>query len=52
MSVIDNCTTDPSADDTWELIDPHTKRVVRKVSAKKLWQKIRGITNKPIIYEL
>jgi len=52
MSVIDNCTTDPSADDTWELIDPHTKRVVRKVSAKKLWQKIletRVATGEPYI---
>jgi ribonucleoside-diphosphate reductase alpha chain len=52
MSVIDNCTTDPSADDTWELIDPHTKRVVRKVSAKKLWQKIletRVATGEPYV---
>ena len=52
MSVIDNCTTDPSADDTWELIDPHTKRVVRKVSAKKLWQKIletRVATGEPYL---
>jgi ribonucleoside-diphosphate reductase alpha chain len=52
MSIIDNCTINPSADDTWELIDPHTKRVVRKVSAKKLWQKIletRVATGEPYI---
>jgi len=52
MSIIDNCTINPSADDTWELIDPHTKRVVRKVSAKKLWQKIletRVETGEPYI---
>jgi ribonucleotide reductase alpha subunit len=29
MSVIDNCTIDPSADDTWELVDPHTGKIVR-----------------------
>ena len=52
MSIIDNCTINPSADDTWELIDPHTKRVVRKVSAKKLWQKIletRVATGEPYL---
>ena len=52
MSVIDNCTNNPSADDSWELIDPHTKRVVRKVSAKKLWQKIletRVATGEPYL---
>lgn len=52
MSIIDNCTINPSADDSWELIDPHTKRVVRKVSAKKLWQKIletRVATGEPYI---
>ena len=52
MSIIDNCTINPSADDTWELIDPHTKRVVRKVSAKKLWQKIletRVATGEPYV---
>ena len=52
MSIIDNCTINPGADDTWELIDPHTKRVVRKVSAKKLWQKIletRVATGEPYL---
>ena len=52
MSVIDKCTVDPSADDSWELVDPHTGRVVRKVSAKKLWQKIletRVATGEPYI---
>ena len=52
MSIIDNCTTNPGSDDTWELIDPHTKRVVRKVSAKKLWQKIletRVATGEPYL---
>ena len=52
MSVIDNCTIDPSADDTWELVDPHTGKIVRKISAKKLWQKIletRVATGEPYI---
>ena len=43
LRIIERCTVDSDAVDDWELIDPHTKRVVRKVSAKKLWQKIKAL---------
>ena len=52
MSIIDGCTDNPSANDDWELIDPHTQKVVRIVSAKKLWQKIletRVATGEPYL---
>src|SRR6056300_1154915 len=34
MSLIETCMTDDNADDTWNLIDPHTKEIVKKVSAR------------------
>lgn len=40
MNIIENCTKDPSFDDSWALIDPHTKKVVKIESAKDMWQKI------------
>lgn len=40
MQIIENCTLDPEADDSWPLIDPHSGRIVSVVSAKALWQKI------------
>ena len=40
MELIDNCIKDPTYDDSWNLIDPHTKQVVRTVSAKEIWQRI------------
>lgn len=40
MQIIENCMKDPTADDSWPLVDPHTKRVVQVVSAKELWQRI------------
>lgn len=40
MEIIEQCTLDPSYDDSWPLIDPHSKKVVETVSAKELWQKI------------
>lgn len=52
MSLIDECTNNPNANDSWELIDPHTKKVVRTVSARKLWQKIletRVATGEPYL---
>ncbi len=52
MSIIDKCTDNPSANDDWELIDPHTRKVVRTISAKKLWQKIletRVTTGEPYL---
>ena len=53
MNVIDECTRNPGANDDWDLIDPHTKKIVRTVSARKLWQKIletRVATGEPYIF--
>ena len=52
MQLIDNCIKEPTYDDSWNLIDPHTKKVVRTVSARELWQKIletRVATGEPYI---
>jgi ribonucleotide reductase alpha subunit len=37
MEIIERCIKDPSLDDSWDLIDPHTKEVVETVSALYLW---------------
>ena len=52
MQLIDNCIKEPTYDDTWNLVDPHTKKVVRTVSARELWQKIletRVATGEPYL---
>ncbi|WMM95373.1 ribonucleotide-diphosphate reductase subunit alpha [Pelagibacter phage HTVC134P] len=52
MSIINQCTINPNANDDWQLIDPHTKKVIRTVSAKRLWQKIletRVATGEPYL---
>ena len=52
MQLIDNCIKEPTYDDSWNLIDPHTKTVVRTVSARDLWLKIletRVATGEPYI---
>ena len=46
MSIIERCTLDPTADDSWPLIDPHSKEVKEVVSAKALWQDLLSIRNK------
>lgn len=53
MQIIENCMTNPEADDTWELIQPNNGRVVEKVSAKALWMKIlelRMMTGEPYLW--
>lgn len=53
MEIIERCMIDPSADDTWELKDPHSGEVRDKVSAKEMWQKIlelRMMTGEPYIH--
>ncbi len=40
MQILENCMIDPNADDSWELIDPHSKKICEVVSAKELWQKL------------
>lgn len=40
MQLIENSMLDPSADDSWELKDPHSGEVREVVSARELWQRI------------
>ena len=40
MELIHNATRYPDFDDSWNLIDPHTQRVIKTVSARALWVKI------------
>ena len=52
MELIDKCIQNPTQDDSWNLIDPHTKKTVRTVSARDLWLKIletRVTTGEPYI---
>lgn len=52
MELIEKCIAEPTYDDTWKLIDPHTKEVVKEVSARELWQKIlenRVATGEPYV---
>jgi ribonucleoside-diphosphate reductase alpha chain len=52
MSIIEGASTIPGFDDSWDLIDPHTKQVKKTVSAKTLWVKLiqnRVETGEPYI---
>ena len=52
MELIERCIAEPTYDDTWNLIDPHTKETVRTVSARDLWLKIlenRVATGEPYV---
>jgi len=52
MALIEGATREPGFDDSWDLIDPHTKNVVKTVSAKALWVKLiqnRVETGEPYI---
>lgn len=52
MNLIENCIKEPTFDDSWNLVDPHTNKIVRVVSARELWQKIlenRVATGEPYI---
>jgi ribonucleoside-diphosphate reductase alpha chain len=53
MKIVEKCMIDPSADDTWNLVDPHSKEVRDKISAKELWQRIlemRMHTGEPYLH--
>lgn len=53
MEIIERCTLDPEADDSWELKDPHNREVREVVSAKELWMKIidlRMQTGEPYLH--
>ena len=52
MELIHRATKEDNFDDSWDLIDPHTKQVVKTVSARALWVKIlqnRMETGEPYI---
>ena len=46
MEIINRCTLHPEEDDSWPLIDPHSKEVKAVVSAKALWQDLLYIRSK------
>lgn len=53
MELIEKCMIDSKTDDTWELIQPNTGKVVETVSAKYLWMKIlelRMQTGEPYLW--
>jgi len=53
MQLIENSMKDPSADDSWNLKDPHSGEVKEVVSAKDLWQRILEIrmqTGEPYLH--
>jgi len=53
MELIERCMLDPEADDSWQLIDPHSNEHRETVSAKELWQRIlemRMMTGEPYIH--
>lgn len=53
MQLIENCMLDPSADDSWNLVDPYSGQIRETVSAKHLWQQIlelRMHTGEPYIH--
>ena len=52
MDIIEQATRVDGFDDSWDLIDPHSKKVVKTVSAKTLWVKLiqnRVETGEPYI---
>jgi ribonucleoside-diphosphate reductase alpha chain len=53
MQLIQTCMEDHNADDTWELVDPHSGEVRDKVPARELWQRIlemRMMTGEPYLH--
>ena len=53
MRIIERCMVDPTADDSWELKDPHDGSVRETVSARELWQRIlelRMQTGEPYLH--
>ena len=52
MQLIEGATREEGFDDGWDLVDPHTNKVVKTVSAKTLWVKLiqnRVETGEPYI---
>ena len=43
MKIIEGCSNGTLKDDSWALVDPHTKKAVKTVSARELWQRLLEI---------
>ena len=53
MHIIERCMLDKTADDSWQLRDPHSGEVKETVSARELWQRIlemRMQTGEPYLH--
>jgi len=53
MQIIENCMLNKDADDSWNLVDPHSHEVRETVSARELWQRIlemRMQTGEPYLH--
>lgn len=53
MEIIERCMLDPEADDSWNLVDPHSNEIRETVSARHLWQQIlelRMMTGEPYLH--
>jgi ribonucleoside-diphosphate reductase alpha chain len=53
METIERCMVDPSADDSWNLVQPNSGKVVETVSARELWTRIlemRMQTGEPYLW--
>jgi len=53
MELIEKCMIDSEADDSWDLIDPHSNEIRERVSARDLWQRIlemRMQTGEPYLH--
>ena len=53
MQIIEKCMLDKDADDSWNLVDPHSQEIRETVSAKELWQRIlemRMQTGEPYLH--
>lgn len=53
MQIIENCMVDPNFDDSWDLVQPNSGKVVETVSAKDLWMRIlemRMQTGEPYLW--
>lgn len=53
MQIIERCMIDSTADDSWELVQPHSGKVTEVVSAKALWMKLlelRMQTGEPYLW--
>jgi ribonucleoside-diphosphate reductase alpha chain len=53
MQIVERCMLDKDADDSWNLVDPHSKEIRETVGAKELWQRIlemRMQTGEPYLH--